>query len=44
MSVGNVKVTSDDAVLGPEDFVHGRVAVLRRGRKTLAAVTRTGLP
>ncbi|WP_380168515.1 S4 domain-containing protein [Jannaschia sp. R86511] len=36
--VNNVKATAEDAVLGAEDFVHGRVAVLRRGRKTLAAV------
>ena len=39
VSVGNVKVSSEDAVLSAADFVHGRVAVLRRGRRTLAAVT-----
>jgi tyrosyl-tRNA synthetase len=38
--VNNVKVTADDATLATDDFVHGRVAVLRRGRKTLAAVLR----
>ncbi len=34
--VNNVKVTSDDAALGTEDLLHGRYAVLRRGKKTLA--------
>ena len=38
--VNNVKVPSDDARLEGGDFVHGRVAVLRRGRRTLAAVLR----
>ena len=42
VSVGNVKVGSEDAVLSVDDFVHGRVAVLRRGRRTLAAVTLLG--
>lgn len=36
--LNNSKVTGEDAVLSADDFVHGRVAVLRRGRKTLAAV------
>jgi tyrosyl-tRNA synthetase len=34
--VNNVKVTSDDAALTTEDLLHGRFAVLRRGKKTLA--------
>ena len=34
--VNNVKVVSDDAVLAAEDLLHGRYAVLRRGKKTLA--------
>ena len=38
VSVSNVKVTGQDALLSLDDFVHGRVAVLRRGRRTLAAV------
>lgn len=38
--LNNAKVQGEDAVLAEEDFVHGRVAVLRRGRKTLAAVVR----
>ena len=36
-SVNNVKVTDEDAVLGAGDFLHGKVALLRRGRKSLAA-------
>ena len=42
VSVGNVKVTGEDALLSLDDFVHGRVAVLRRGRRTLAAVRLLG--
>lgn len=37
-SVNNVRVTSDDAVLEPRDLLHGRWAVLRRGKRTLAVV------
>jgi tyrosyl-tRNA synthetase len=36
-SVNNVKVTDPEQVLGPDDFLHGRVALLRRGRRSLAA-------
>ncbi|MDQ2782450.1 tyrosine--tRNA ligase [Lapillicoccus sp.] len=36
-SVNNVKVSDPDRVLADHDFVHGRVALLRRGRKSLAA-------
>jgi len=36
-SVNNVKVTDPEQVLGSQDFLHGRVALLRRGRKSLAA-------
>jgi tyrosyl-tRNA synthetase len=36
-SVNNAKVTDPEATLEPEDFLHGQVALLRRGRKTLAA-------
>jgi tyrosyl-tRNA synthetase len=38
--VNNAKVTDPDAVLTPEDFLHGRYALLRRGRKTLAVAER----
>jgi tyrosyl-tRNA synthetase len=34
--VNNHKVTDPDAVLGAGDLVHGRYAVLRRGKKSLA--------
>ena len=37
--MNNVKVTSDDAALAPEDLLHGKHAVLRRGKKTLAVAT-----
>ena len=36
-SVNNVKVTDPEKALTEEDFLHGRVALLRRGRKSLAA-------
>ena len=34
--VNNVKVLSDDAVVAPEDLLHGRWALLRRGKRSLA--------
>ena len=37
--VNNVKVESDEALLQTTDLLHGRFAVLRRGKKTLAGVT-----
>ncbi len=39
-SVNNVKVTDPERALAAEDFLHGRVAVLRRGRRNLAAARR----
>jgi tyrosyl-tRNA synthetase len=39
-SLNNVKVTDPELVLDSEDFLHGRVAVLKRGRKSLAAARR----
>lgn len=41
VSVNNVRVTDEAAVLGPDALLHGRWAVLRRGKKTLAVVERT---
>ncbi|HEY5553967.1 MAG TPA: tyrosine--tRNA ligase [Cellulomonas sp.] len=35
-SVNNVKVIDEDAVLASDDLLHGRWAVLRRGKRTLA--------
>ncbi|MGA5005458.1 tyrosine--tRNA ligase [Streptomyces koyangensis] len=40
--VNNVKVTAEDAVPGPEDLLHGRWLVVRRGKKNLAAVEISG--
>jgi len=36
-SVNNVRVTDPEQALVPGDFLHGRVALLRRGRRSLAA-------
>jgi tyrosyl-tRNA synthetase len=40
VSVNNVKVTNPEAVLSEADFLHGQVALVRRGRKSLAAARR----
>lgn len=37
VSVNGAKVDDEARALGPGDYLHGRVAVLRRGRKNLAA-------
>ncbi|MBC7550586.1 MAG: tyrosine--tRNA ligase [Cellulomonas sp.] len=37
-SLNNVKIVDDAAALGAEDLLHGRWAVLRRGKRTLAVV------
>ncbi|MGN8246463.1 tyrosine--tRNA ligase [Cellulomonas soli] len=37
-SVNNVRVATEDAVLEAADLLHGRWAVLRRGKRTLAVV------
>jgi len=36
-SVNGVLVTDPEAVLAADDFLHGQVALVRRGRKSLAA-------
>ncbi|MCG7323212.1 tyrosine--tRNA ligase [Arsenicicoccus bolidensis] len=36
-SVNNAKVSDPEAVLGEQDFLHGRVVLLKRGRKSMAA-------
>jgi len=41
VSINNVKVTDPEAVLTSEDFLHGQVALVRRGRKSLAAARRS---
>lgn len=38
--VNNRRLDDEDAVLGESDLLHGRFAVLRRGKRTLAAITR----
>lgn len=43
VSVNNVKVADPEATLSPPDFLHDAVAVLKRGRKNLAAA-RLDLP
>jgi tyrosyl-tRNA synthetase len=41
-SVNNTKVADPERVLDADDFLHGRVALLRRGRKSLAAARLAG--
>ena len=41
VSLNNVKVTDAEQALGDKDFLHGSIALLRRGRKNLAAARRT---
>ncbi|WP_298459764.1 tyrosine--tRNA ligase [uncultured Cellulomonas sp.] len=41
-SVNNVKVPDDAAVLSADDLLHGRWALLRRGKRTLAVVDAGG--
>lgn len=36
-SVNGVKVCDPEAIIGAPDFLHGRVVLLRRGRKSMAA-------
>ncbi|MDJ0461860.1 tyrosine--tRNA ligase [Streptomyces sp. H27-C3] len=40
--VNNVKVADEETPVGPEQLLHGRWLVLRRGKKNLAAVEVTG--
>ncbi len=40
VSVNNVRVTDAEATLGEEHLLHGRWAVLRRGKRTLAVAER----
>lgn len=40
VSVNNVRVGDPDAVLGADQLLHGRWAVLRRGKRTLAVAER----
>ena len=38
VSVNNVKVTDEDARISKEDFLHGKWAVLRRGKRTFGGI------
>jgi tyrosyl-tRNA synthetase len=38
--LNNAKIADPDARLAPRDLLHGRYALLRRGRKTLAVAQR----
>jgi tyrosyl-tRNA synthetase len=40
-SLNNVKISDPEAVLGEGDFLHSQVALVRRGRKSLAAARRS---
>ena len=40
ISLNNAKVTDAEAVLAASDFLHDRVAILKRGRKSMGAVRR----
>jgi tyrosyl-tRNA synthetase len=40
--LNNERVEKEDAVLGEGDFLHGEVALLRRGRRSLAGARRAG--
>ncbi|SDS26206.1 tyrosyl-tRNA synthetase [Friedmanniella luteola] len=37
--INNVKVSDVDAVLSPDDLLHGRYVIARRGKRTVGAVT-----
>ena len=41
VSVNNLKVADSEATLTADDFLHGQVALLRRGRKSLAAARKS---
>lgn len=43
-SVNNVKISDPEAVLQEADFVHGHAALLKRGRRNLAAALLPGRP
>jgi len=40
VSVNNVRVTAEDAAVGADDLLHGRWALLRRGKRALAVADR----
>jgi tyrosyl-tRNA synthetase len=44
VSVNNVRIDSDEWTPGPEDYLHGRWLVLRRGKRNIAGVQRVERP
>jgi tyrosyl-tRNA synthetase len=40
--VNNVRVADPDAVIAPDQWLHGRYVVLRRGKRTVGGAVRTG--
>lgn len=42
VSLNNVKVSDADAVVTESDFINGEVAIVKRGRKFLAAARKKG--
>jgi tyrosyl-tRNA synthetase len=40
VSINNVRITDPDTVLTADQLLHGRWAVLRRGKRTLAVAER----
>ena len=40
--LNNRRATDGDATLGPDDLLHGRWVIARRGKRTVGAVTITG--
>ncbi|MEH1100784.1 tyrosine--tRNA ligase [Micromonospora sp. CPCC 205561] len=42
--VNNTRITETDATVGPEDLLHGRYLVLRRGKRSFAGVELRGQP
>ena len=40
--LNNARVAGEDAVVGPDDLLAGQWLVLRRGKRTLAAVRVSG--
>jgi tyrosyl-tRNA synthetase len=40
--LNNVRVEDPEAILTPADLLHGRFAIVRRGKRTVGAVTLTG--
>lgn len=42
--INNTKISDEDVTIGPDQLLHGRWLILRRGKRTLAAITFAGSP